>query len=666
MINNNIKMNTQSLESIIKNDYNTTLTELLREEYPYLHEQMQKDNYIIEYNYFDEFIEIKQDNKTVGFYTTVIILAEDNDLFTILEELYILPEYWDDELVISHIMQLQLRLNGDFHIRNPHHKLIETLINRGLAVELDENIIYSPILLFDEYYNVYTECKIAKSYDFEELDYTVYTTNLYDLKHSTVIAMDDSYRISNQRDILILSTPRKHDMDKYNLVNKLKKIDKNYAKKVRKIINKQQEKMETSDQILEIYTNSFLNVEEQLGTKDKASELFLKSLKEHNIGHEDGIELYNLIYEAYENKQIDQKSFIYRTGYVLHHPQEALKHDNNQMPEANKCPYCNNEIDEFYTYCEECGQILVDVNLWDDEDEEDADEYTIDEKTGLEVGFQEKIIQEGYNPEEVYKLHFEMAVYQFLEYIDSKPGYPGLPNFDHMYHIRENSILDFLEDTKYIEKKKNNKYNPDISPDIDTIDLLEDNYLEEYIYKITKKGRRYYKKNKIAHIYDERIKKFEYYEFYYYCQENTDKKLEENADNFIISKYKESFDEDDEELYLDLLDNELLTYISLEDKRPLCVTILKMIIVSINIYNLNQEEDTDPIRDYIMLHYSMIHRFMVNYNIDELYEEAFESIELDKLRINKEKIRTIVKRLRHEDINEINSQLKEDSLEILN
>ncbi|MDO5825284.1 MAG: TFIIB-type zinc ribbon-containing protein [Methanosphaera sp.] len=645
---------------VLDDDEEIMLTELLEDNYPYILEEIEKEDYILEYDYFVEFTEIVYENKVVGFYTTVPFIDQYTTMIS-LEEIYVMPDYRGNHALHKSMLTLFAKLNKRLIIRNPTRVFVEKLINGGFAIELDDNIIYSPFEFFDDYQNVYQDSKIAKLYDFDELDPDVYTTNLYDLKHCSIIAVDNERTISDKKNVLVVSTPRISDMMKYNLEGKLKKIDKNYSRKVKRIINNQQEKMEKCDFVTALFLHENTKIEHLIGTEDKFSELFKHNLEEYGLTEEEGLSIRQKISEALENDEITEVSLMYRLDYLLKNPGKDALVNREKLVEEDKCPFCGSDTEDYYDYCEVCGLLL---NSDDDDYDMEYHEYEIDEDTKLEVGFQDKIISEGYQPDEIYKLQLEIAVYYFLYVIDSNPASYILANNTDRYHIADGSVEEFLESTNYVEKKVNNNYNPErlLELDMENYEVPDVNFMDEYIYKITKKGRRYYKKNKTAKVFNDRLHHQEYYEFYYYCRDNPDVKVEDNADRFYELKLDESITNGDERLYLALLEDRLSVLLdNMENMEKLCLNIFQSLIASVNSYRLsNDKRGLEAIDPDICMAYTLLKDLIYEMDIERLYDEAFDGIELEKLKINREEIWNIIRRLRYESIHDINRELMKE------
>ena len=128
------------MKALLKTDYEfEKVSQILENNYPEIFKSIQSDDYSIQYDEFDAFCEIIDENKVVGFYT----LQQMDEYNTTINELYILKNHRGKNLTVEILLNLFIMPNTIFYIRNPNQNMIKVLLKNDLAIRIEKNLIYS-------------------------------------------------------------------------------------------------------------------------------------------------------------------------------------------------------------------------------------------------------------------------------------------------------------------------------------------------------------------------------------------------------------------------------------------------------------------------------------------------------------------------------------------
>lgn len=614
-------------KSFLSSEIDVGLIDLLKNDYEYIYDSVIDEEYVIEYTNFNTFFEIVYEGKVVGFYTTETII--DPSIQICINEFYVLPEFRGNQIFLYHIINFLQTPNIKILIRKPSKIVIDILINGGLAYKFSEDLVFSFVNFANELGSVFVNNKVKKLYHTIEAKYLGIKMlgNVFDYKYCATVFNDTSDLFSKKTTTPCLAMPRRSDVKQYNLMPKFRKIDIKYIKKIEKEMkNSQGEVYEVSKRI---YQNVYgaLTVENLIGTDEKLNNYIIDWLKENNLSEEDGFKIKDKVEEALNENQIIPKTIRRRLEYLLKNPEkEAL---TTEIATGTECPYCgkNHEID--IETCETCGYNFY---LSTEEEVEELPQRQIDEETGLEKEFSDSIDTDKYDPKEVYDAQFEIACNELLSYVDIYPNESIPINFEELHHILDNVIIKYLLENNLLEQKENKQSKED-----------------EYVYKITKKGRRHYKQNKITNLFSSGLHGFDYYEFKKYYQENIENnKGEEILENYITQKETAAINDEDYTTYNQILINNIAMSRNIEGDEGLFIALIKSIICQLNEYKLkidNNENELMPLRFELENFITLFDIIKEDYNLDELYEKAYNQIELESLKINKEEDLAVVKQL---------------------
>ena len=182
------------------------IEDVLCKDYVYLLDSMDMEDFEYHDTSFDIFKEIVYKNKVVGF---VSYMNEGG--FLNMMESYIMPEYRDKDLLIE-----EFKSQKDLTINNPQISIVKSLIEDGLAFELEDGIVVSQIHFNVSSYQMTKKIESSKCY-----------AHVYDLNYGSVLILENPENFN-------YSKPNFTDPDKIDLKDGL---DDEYLKKAYEIVS---------------------------------------------------------------------------------------------------------------------------------------------------------------------------------------------------------------------------------------------------------------------------------------------------------------------------------------------------------------------------------------------------------------------------------------------
>ncbi|WP_458454095.1 GNAT family N-acetyltransferase [Methanobrevibacter sp.] len=340
-----IDFNENVLENILKNNYSD------------IYDEMIKEDYILEYNSFVEFRELLYKNKIVGFLTLDTFLH--SDFLLCLNECYILPEYRGKGIMVNIINELLEDETQRFYIRKPNFNFIKFLLKYGYAFEVAPDIISSYIKFIIKGEETYSNKKIKRLYyklnsNSKEL---VYYTAAFHMDYCSIFGVDPLTGIAKEDNTLIFTLPRKCDLKRFNLreklknlsVNKIMEIHYDFAinkDKIAKFNNKISSKLNGSNDDVLI-----------IGHGDE-------TLVFENLKPNDAVKIENAVENEIKNGNLNFSSGNIRFEYLLNNPEKINKTVNLEENSENidLCPFCGESIED-EEYCKKCGQQIKPLSM---------------------------------------------------------------------------------------------------------------------------------------------------------------------------------------------------------------------------------------------------------------------------------------------------------------
>ena len=316
---------------------NTTLNlyDYLKENYPYLYEEVLDDEYSTSDDTFTLFNEIIFEEKVVGFFTVNAI--EDS---AIISNVYITPQYRRKGLFILEFTRFYMYFG---HLKivflNPNSILMESLVKYNLALDLDDVI--------SSYFSLATVIDDDGRRLLRESYY-------YSKKKNAVIVFSDDEDFESAE--LKSDSTNNHT----NYMNSDKRYSINDFRKFKKVISDNIEDIYDFGE--RIYKTGYLRRQVQ----DTIYPLYIYDEDENfNIFYENMSHKYHLdryfkagladeLVDNLENWQVLPESFHIHMKYVFEHKLNDRLFEEYDDENYTTCPVCRKIYDNKF-YCRTCG-----------------------------------------------------------------------------------------------------------------------------------------------------------------------------------------------------------------------------------------------------------------------------------------------------------------------
>ncbi|MBR0472118.1 MAG: hypothetical protein IJI98_05420 [Methanosphaera sp.] len=644
---------------------NTILLDFLKKNYSYIHQAIEYEGYIIEEYSCPFFREVVYDDKVVGFYTFEYI--SDFIQRLCINEFFVVPEYRKNKIFINTLKKLIAHSNYDsILLRNPPRLIIDILIKNGMAKQFSKNLVRTGLKLATRINKIMRNKKLNKLYMYttSNEDQITYMGNVYDMNLNSIVFNDRLDIITDYDDIIILSNPRMCDNKKYHLAKKIKNVDKRYVKNIYKTIVKSWDELEKIQEDIDKQFMENNGIDMYLGTLDEPIDLIQDLIDDDELNGDELESIRMKIEKALESHEISTDNILTRFYYLLDNKEkEPLV---TGTAKTGHCPYCDKS--EFEDgVCLECG-----YNLFDKKLEEIKKELTdkVDPGTGVYKSLLKTIDEKSLDKDEVIRDQIEISACQLLNFVNQLADYPSLPDFDDNNEVSEELYVKYLTDNGLIELKENTrkddeKYFVDMLRQMCAVPsarAYKSHMHREYRYKITKKGRRYYTQNKIANLYIEYVINLPYYQFKKFYNKNINS-LNENEIlcQYVVNVKKEIIEMEDLVGYNNVCFTMLNILKDRDDKWMFFIYMIKSLICRLNYYLISidnpnfTETPIDAYNEVFLKEYKWMTR---GYDYDEAFDEAYESIEIESLKVNREDLYNQIEEiLKADDISTINKQL---------
>ena len=436
------------MKTILKSDCEfETATEILKNHYMELLKDLNNDGYIIQYEDYDAFCEIEYDNKIVGFYT-----LEQHEDVSILNEIYIMSDFRGRNIAFNHILNFFSIPNTIFLIRNPNHNMIQTLLKHDLAMDIGNNIIFSALHFIASSDEIYKNSKIKRAYR-NPTEKVLFSFSYYDndLKSNITYNAGD---LVKRKATLIVITPRKNDIKQYGLRKKLKKITlKSLDDKMLTIYNA----MENIDEFIDKTYDHLLS----LNSVDKIiNEDTIENLSKNNdIDKNDLNRIRDSIKKSIDDGEINEIYAKTRLAYLLENPDKISKEPNIKLL-PDKCPFCENEILDFYSECPVCAFSI--------EKEISPDILLIDGNNKLYREVVEKANENKWDLDEIFDLQCMCGTFEFIMMSEMERFFE-IENVDKSNKVKIGSVAKYGLENGYLKECSYEDY----------IDLVENKFSKQ-------------------------------------------------------------------------------------------------------------------------------------------------------------------------------------------
>lgn len=269
------------------------LDEIL-DDYPYLIESMEKENYYIENEMCTVFDELLYENKVVGF---AAFELEDNVMM--LTECYIMPEFRGKRIFFNELCKISSSI-PKFGILQPTRNIVELLIDYSFAKNVTGNIVASGIdFYFDEF--------DAKSNRRDEISYEIPLSNFYDLEICSTILVDD--------DEVIYHNLLENDLKKYG---ERTEISEDYFTGITELFcENQNEFKELVEELKDNVPHKTIGYDEIIGKDEGLSEIMQSIVDNEIISYDRAFEIKQQLIEEYDSGEINDENISDRMSKII-------------------------------------------------------------------------------------------------------------------------------------------------------------------------------------------------------------------------------------------------------------------------------------------------------------------------------------------------------------
>lgn len=611
------------MKAILKDDCEFEKTsQLLENNYPELYNAIQNDDYTIQYEEFDAFCEITDENEVVGFYT----FQQIDKYTTSINEIYILKDYRGKNRCSEILLDMFLIPNSEFYIRNPNQNIIKVLLKNGFAMRIDDNLVYSFFEFLASSNDLYRNPNIKRLYRKPEEE-SFFSANFYDDNLKCVVTASEENNVTKQESTMMIIEARKNDLKKYKLRKKLKKVttatlDSLMEKIYYSLEESEEFRLKTFRRIIDL--NSIENLIEKVNTDNKE-------------------EIIENVENSIENDELLPRYTKVRLAYLLENPDRInRKADMSLLPD--NCPLCETELHSIHEICPTCGFSIYNVE----------DEMMLidgDDKLYREV--MDKIRKNGWDADEILNLQCLGGICEFIK-MSERTLYLPINNLDESNKLKKGTIAEYGVKHGYLDEITYEEY----------IDMIENEYTKDDLeteaqhyrlepktskralikqikefsnpenqavkYNITEKGRKLCENCEILDFYSKYLNTFLFCEFKKFVDEH-DYPLEKSCEEFIKEEYEKGIENRNWRVYKQMLKYKLEITEDAEEYLELAIQTL--------IYDLNCDDLKDKIGlgfEFDSAMYIMQGLSKTNTDLDEAFQKAYDEFELDELKGKKQ------------------------------
>ena len=527
-------------------------TFMLLDEYPYIDNAMNKENYHLKNGLCHIFNEIVFEDKVVGFATYDII----NNFELIMTECYILPEFRGNRLFFDELCKMHF-LTPNFGILQPTRNVIELLLSYAFAKYATDNIVVSGIGLYLDPIQIKSNKRDGL------LNLQVPASHFYDTSVCSTLFVYEGEVFYHG----LLENDRLQDHNR-------KKFDKKYFSNILKLFSKNREEFENLiSQLKAELPDNRLGYDVIVGHGSGLSEYMQGMVDEGMLSYEKAVMIRQQLIKEYESGQIDDSSIDERFNKLSLSQYMVI----NNFEDLRKL-VDSGEIDDF----DESGYLKELVSMVGDNDELGNELFNAFVKGNMEE-FSETLINhlqseeflmdsidslsEDFDPKEFYESEkdftketleakyrlknggsdecpesFELEFYMILDALDYGDNYYDASDITMDSLVPIEFLTNRLEDSKFIRKEgiiEIDWINGDMSnyPDNYLKNVLFQNGLDydgtrqELLkrladnnvslgddYRITPEGKNFLKKHSWIGFYYEFLNEFDFTDFHRYLE----------------------------------------------------------------------------------------------------------------------------------------------------
>ena len=631
------------------------LTNVLEKNYSNIYNNMIKEDYILEYNSFNEFREILFENESVGFLTLDTVTPSDESLC--LKECYILPEFRGNGLLIDIIQELLNDENINFYIRKPNYSFIKFLLKHNLAFEIAQDLVSTNIEMIVKVKEVYSNKFIKRLYKKSNDGEFVFYTNAFHTGFCSVLSYDMSNIVGRRPETLVFHMPRKEDLKKHQCRKKLNRLS---VKGIEKIQNDYHISNETIQKFNEEKSKKI--------DEHKDDEIIVES----DLKPDDFLKIQKACKREKSKGNLTDKSSELRADYLLDNFNEIdktvnLKNIKTKSKHLIVCPFCD-EYCKRNVICENCGQVVNDLfetkgnpfsikNLFRMKNNFDqlvekgyVGDYNLDDK------IVQHCLNKGYDINEVIEVQKELSIYEIVNYISQNRIYFNPPSYGYYNHLNngieeewacELGYLRKISDDEFVDRIHNEYSHEDLVKEVEVYgmkfsdeEMKEEiarlkKYTEQWvrdIYEVTSEGIEFSKSSRSMEIFSKYLTGFIYYEFKQYYDDHESESDLEICEGFVKYQLGQLNKLEIIRYYKNYLWYKFRLFKNDNNTEKMIIKIIQIAIYDINMLFLKEE--------YSFYCFGTKTRSLLKYldNIDKYFDIAFDEFKLDLLKDRKDKV----------------------------
>lgn len=655
---------------MIENNENIPLSEYLNIAHPEIINSINKDEYLLDYDNFDLFYEIKKDGEFVGFIT-----LENDDLNNclIINECYVMPDWRGNNLFFKNYADIVKGSEKKIFIRKPNRNLINVLLNNNLAFKMQDSIVISYVDFIIELNDAFKNSKIKHNYKKVKNGNSVFIANLFDFDLSCVLFFDDSHVFSKKYDVLCMCEARKYDLKKYSIRKKLKKIQPKYLDETFKVI---------SDNLSNSF-DYFKNHGVDLSNSNKIRSEFLAENPDFNGNSHKINPNSNFIFDCPFCGELTQKSAVHCHNCGLNLEKTLIRNENK------KNIFVDNDYDDFKDkssdFYENDHDDMVESfqemrNMFDSEDEmKDAFSKILESVSELALVSNElqkepvnslniidydclELDRDKYNSKDEDRLNIEKSMYGLVKYTNEHPT-PW--NYDYYIDAIDDDAFDWIVEKGYITKVMHDKYYELFNdytveelkresesyhgPETTKEDMIK-YFIEwsDYLWTLSEKGLEYLESNPFLEFFTNNLMEFNIYEFKLFSDKyHNELTLEEIGDKYINAKLIKALSNDELDMYLYYIDYYFNLNLSKKEYETALMYLIQRIIFEINMWHLKEyhfafDEALSTRTDYLLF---KITKLGLDFDLETLYDEAYNSLKIEKIKFKYDENLVYVERM---------------------
>ena len=563
---------------ITSKDNNILDVNEILDDYEYIKDAIEDEDYIIEFPFANYFEEIIIDNKVVGF-LTMLVFEENNK--KLLNNIYIIPEYRGNKILYN-VLKKYIKEDCKFFLYHPNHKIIDILLHYNLAIQSNGNIVLTSIPIM-----------IDITFSIQNVDdgsnIKNYITSVYDTYISAAL-----YRSLVDDKIVVSYYSMQHDSDDvyYRADKNRRNINEEYFENIVQELEENETKyQELLIEMIEEDTDEEYIINELVNNPAALESLYKILMEEGLISPEDIRNIKRQVEFELKEGIITKDTMATRIIFLANTKDLNLSLIRQMTKkDRNACPYCGNKIEDNNESCNMCGYTLsykyLDEYLDEIEDEKNHEDDNMDyedDEWDNEIEYEYRLDKSLGDMDE-----FDLRFYNVIEEMQYDSDLADQISFTaDLEEINPIKLLKRVEESGYVSKyiireywnetckdlkRKDleyilNRYDQKVSgTEEELIKRIEDNIpLEEIefnslpsyanydhtIYLLTPAGHEYLEENKQYDLYDRKLYSYHFNDYMNYLAKYPDSDLYQTTIKYLKEHEKEAVKKNSDFTYVE-------------------------------------------------------------------------------------------------------------------